>query len=111
MSEERITEYWKFWDYYLSEHINPLNRLLHFVGTALGIVLLAWFIARGAWYYMPLCFICGYGFSWFGHFFIEKNKPASFKYPLWSFMSDYVMMFYMMTGKINRELDRISVNR
>ena len=54
--------------------------------------------------------VAGYGFAWVGHFFIEKNKPASFKYPLWSFISDYKMVFYMLTGKMNREVERIRTN-
>lgn len=110
MSEERIKTYWEFWDFYVSEHANPLNRLLHFVGTSLGMVLLVWFLLSGKYLFIPLCFLCGYGFAWFGHFIIEKNKPATFKYPLWSFISDYVMLFYMLTGKMNKEVDRVTTS-
>jgi hypothetical protein len=70
MSEKRIETYSEFWDFYVSEHANPLNRLLHFVGTSLGIVLLVWFLASGKFIYIPLCFVVGYGFAWFGHFVI-----------------------------------------
>jgi hypothetical protein len=80
MEKERITNYAEFWDFYVQEHLQPLTRLLHFVG---------------------------YGFSWFSHFFVEKNKPASFQYPLWSFISDYKMMFYMLIGKMNTEVERV----
>lgn len=103
-----IKTYSEFWDFYLSEHSKPATRALHFVGTSLGLLLLVWFIWLRAWYLIPLCLICGYGFSWLAHFLIEKNKPASFKYPLWSFISDYKMMWYMLTGRIGSEFRRIA---
>lgn len=103
----KIKSYREFWDFYVREHLQPMTRLLHFVGTALGMVLLAWFIKNGTWHYFPLCFVVGYAFSWFSHFFIEKNKPASFQYPFWSFISDYKMMFYMLTGRMNAEVERV----
>ncbi len=105
--DERISTYGEFWEYYLKEHSNPTTRLLHFIGTSLGLLLLVWFIWRGTWYYFPLCLVVGYGFAWFAHFVVEKNRPATFKYPLWSFISDYKMMWYMATGKIGREYVRI----
>ena len=107
INNERIENYREFWDFYVSEHREPLTRYLHFVGTGLGIVLLVWIIRGGHWFYLPLCFATGYAFAWFSHFFVEKNKPASFKYPLWSFISDYKMMWYMLTGKMNTEVERV----
>lgn len=106
-TKRKIENYAEFWDFYVSEHLQPLTRLLHFVGTSLGLVLLFWFIKNGVWYYFPLCFVVGYAFAWFSHFFIEHNQPASFKYPLWSFISDYKMMFYMLTGRMNAEVERV----
>jgi len=103
-----ITSYSEFWDFYVQEHSLPLTRLLHFIGTSLGIILLVWFIARGTWYYFPVFFIVGYAFAWFAHFFVEKNKPASFKYPFWSFISDFKMMWYMITGRMSGEVERVS---
>ena len=107
MSNKRIKTYAEFWDFYVQEHSQPLTRLFHFVGTSLGLVLLVWFIKNGTYYYLPLCLAVGYAFAWFSHFVIEKNKPASFKYPLWSFISDYKMMFYMLMGKMNSEVERV----
>ena len=103
-----ITNYTEFWDYYVREHSKPMTRVLHFVGTSLGIVLLIWFVAIGRWYFFPLFFAVGYAFSWFGHFVVEKNKPATFKYPVWSFMSDFKMMWYMVTGRMAAEVDRVT---
>ena len=104
----KIKTYAEFWDFYVREHSEPLTRYFHFIGTTLGIVLLIWIVRTGNWFYLPLCFIVGYAFAWFSHFFIEKNKPATFTYPFWSFISDYKMMFYMLTGKMNREVERVS---
>src|ERR1700755_334026 len=108
MSEEKIKTYAEFWDFYVAEHSQPLTRLFHFIGTSLGIVLLVWIFRTGNFLYLPLCFATGYAFAWFSHFVIEKNKPATFKYPLWSFISDYKMMFYMLIGKMNSEVERVS---
>lgn len=110
MADDRqpITNYQDFWDFYVLEHSQPATRFLHFIGTTLGIVLLIWFIRRGIWYYFPLCLAVGYAFAWFSHFFIEKNKPATFKYPFWSFISDYKMMWFMLTGRMEAEIERVS---
>jgi hypothetical protein len=89
-----------FYPFYLSEHANRANRRLHFIGTTLGLAgvlhslstLNFWWLLAGA--------AAGYGFAWFGHFFVEKNRPATFTYPLYSFMGDWVMWKDMLTGKI-----------
>ncbi len=106
-NEIRIENYAEFWDFYVREHSEPLTRWLHFAGTSLGVLLLVWLIGRGAWYYFPFCFVIGYAFAWFSHFFVEHNKPATFKYPLWSFISDYKMMWLMMTGRMDAEIERV----
>ena len=108
MKSKPIENYREFWDFYLREHNNPLTRALHFVGTVSGIVLLVWLVWRGTWYYFPLCFVVGYAFAWLSHFFVEHNKPATFKYPFWSFISDYKMVWLMLTGKMNTEIERVS---
>lgn len=104
----KIDNYGDFWDFYVLEHSNPLTRWFHFVGTTLALILLVWFIQIKAWYYLPLCLVTGYAFAWVSHFFIEKNKPATFKYPLWSFISDYKMMWFMLSGRMNEEVRRVS---
>jgi hypothetical protein len=103
-----ITNYTEFWDFYVQEHSKPLTRLLHFAGTTIGLLLLAWFLLNRMWLFIPLCFVVGYAFAWFAHFVVEKNRPATFKYPFWSFISDYKMMWYMITGRMNAEIERVS---
>lgn len=105
---ERISSYSEFWDYYVREHSKPMTRYLHFIGTSLGIIMLIWFLRSGSYFYIPLCFVVGYAFAWFSHFAIEKNRPATFKYPFWSFISDYKMMFCMLIGKMNGEVRRVN---
>lgn len=104
---ERLKTYSEFWDFYVLEHSQPLTCYLHFIGTSLGIVLLVWFLRNGSYLYIPLCFVVGYAFAWISHFFVEHNKPASFKYPLWSFISDYKMMLFMLFGKMDAEIERV----
>ena len=106
-SEKRIETYAEFWDFYVREHSQPLTRYLHFVGTMLSLVITVWIIRSGSWLYFPLTLIVGYAFAWFAHFYIELNKPATFKYPGWSFISDYKMVFYMLIGKMNGEVERV----
>jgi hypothetical protein len=101
-----INDYDRFWEFYVQEHSKPMTRVLHFIGTSLGLLLLVWFVWKRMWIYIPLCFVVGYAFAWFAHFVIEKNKPATFKYPLWSFISDYKMMWYMITGRMGAEVER-----
>lgn len=84
-----------------------MTRVLHFAGTTLGIILLVVFIAIGRWYFFPAFFVVGYAFAWFAHFVVEKNRPATFKHPLWSFVSDFRMMWFMMTGRMDGEIKRV----
>ena len=102
-----IRTYAEFWDFYVQEHSRPLTRVLHFAGTSLGIALLIYFVATGRWYFFPFFFIVGYAFAWFAHFVVEKNRPATFKHPFWSFISDFRMMWFMVTGRMGREVERV----
>jgi hypothetical protein len=89
-----------FYPYYLSEHADRTCRRLHFVGTSLVIGCFVAAIAQGnAWWLLAALF-CGYGFAWVGHFFFEKNRPATFKYPFYSFAGDWVMYRDMLIGRI-----------
>lgn len=90
----------EFYPYYLSEHQNLSCRRLHFVGTSLVIGLLLYFLISGNWTYWWLLLLCGYGFAWAGHFFFEHNRPATFKNPIYSLVSDFIMYKDILVGKI-----------
>ena len=100
MAERQFKSFVEFWPYYLGEHSKPATRLLHYIGTISAIALVVAFIAIGKWWLFPLAFVPGYAFAWIGHFFIEKNRPATFTYPLWSFMGDWKMLALRLTGKL-----------
>jgi hypothetical protein len=90
----------EFYPYYLSEHENPTCRRLHFVGSTIGLACAATGIMHGRLGFLPLGLVVGYGCSWVGHFFFEKNRPATFRYPLYSFIGDWVMWKDIITGRI-----------
>jgi hypothetical protein len=89
----------EFYPYYLSEHQNYTCRVLHFVGTGLlfAILFSALFTKNYEW--LLAIPVVGYSFAWVGHFFFEKNKPATFKYPLFSLASDFILFFDLLRGK------------
>ena len=99
-SAQRYTSLKAFYPYYLSEHANLTCRRLHFVGTSLVVVFvgLAIFKQNPNWLFAAL--LSGYGFAWIGHFFFEHNRPATFKYPLYSFVSDWIMYAEIWAGKV-----------
>ena len=89
-----------FYPFYLSEHRHPTCRKLHFVGSALALALVATSVATAnAWILLAVPLV-GYGFAWVGHFAFEKNRPATFKHPAYSFIGDWVMFWQLLTGKI-----------
>ena len=89
-----------FFPFYLSEHGNRTCRRLHFVGTSLSLACLITLLATLNPWWLVAGLLCGYGFAWIGHFGFEKNRPASFKQPLYSFMGDWVMYWQILTGRI-----------
>jgi hypothetical protein len=90
----------EFYPYYLSEHRNRTCRRLHFIGSTLVIMMLVAALALESWWYLALVPVVGYGFAWVGHFFFEHNRPATFKYPFYSFMGDWVMFAQILSGKL-----------
>ena len=102
----KITEYEKFWPYYLREHSNPNCRRLHYVGTTLALLSLIAAIIFMMPLLILLALVAGYGPAWGAHFFVEKNRPATFTYPFWSLYSDFRMYFYWLGGKLPAELKK-----
>jgi hypothetical protein len=107
MSSERIQTFEEFWPFYVGEHKHPLNRALHYAGTsmAIGTVLAAVSTANPAW--LLLTPVVGYTPAWVGHFFIEGNTPATFKYPVWSLRADLKMLAMALQGRMADEVERL----
>jgi len=107
---EKYTTYSAFWPHYLREHARPATRALHFAGTACG---LGFLIAAGvmgqAWLVLPAV-VSGYAFAWLAHLLIEKNRPATFTYPLWSLISDFRMFFLWLAGRLGPELRKAGLD-
>ena len=100
-STAQFRSFAEFYPYYLGEHSNPTCRRLHFVGTSQVIALLAYTIGSGKWLLLLAVPLFGYGFAWVGHFFFEKNRPATFTYPLYSLIGDFAMFRDILLGKIS----------
>ena len=90
----------EFYPFYLSQHRTRGCRRLHFVGTASVLLALAYVGATASWSILWLLPLLGYGFAWAGHFFFEKNRPATFRYPLYSLIGDFVMFGQVLRGKL-----------
>ncbi|RNF84538.1 DUF962 domain-containing protein [Montanilutibacter psychrotolerans] len=97
---QRYTSFREFYPFYLDEHRNRTSRRLHFIGSCGVLLLMLVALAtRNAWWLLAAP-VCGYGFAWVGHYFFEKNRPATFTYPLYSFVGDWRMFADIVTGKI-----------
>ncbi|MFZ5562094.1 MAG: Mpo1-like protein [Pseudomonadota bacterium] len=90
----------EFYPYYLGEHADRTCRRLHFAGTTAVIGLVAAALAVGPRSLLWGVPLAGYGMAWIGHFFFEKNRPATFQHPFYSLWGDFVMYKDMLTGKI-----------
>lgn len=103
---KKIKSFQEFYPFYLKQHSNKTCRLLHVIGTTLVFALAITAVYHNnpkLWILVP---IAGYGFAWVGHFFFEKNKPATFQYPLWSLRSDFKMYFQILSGKISLDTSK-----
>ena len=100
MSDTKFTSFKDFYPYYLSEHKLRINKILHAIGSLIGLSFFIYILYIERYKLIPISFLFGYTFAWIGHFFFEKNKPATFKYPLYSFIGDWVMLKDIILGKI-----------
>ncbi|WP_296000096.1 DUF962 domain-containing protein [Rugamonas sp.] len=97
----RYRTFKEFYPFYLNEHSNAICRRLHFTGSSLIILFLLAAVVSGTWNLLWWIPVIGYGFAWIGHFFFEHNRPATFKYPLFSLLGDWVMFRDMLIGRVH----------
>jgi hypothetical protein len=100
MSTQQFASFDEFYPFYLREHSSRVSRRLHVIGTSLAIVLLIVAIATRRWSLIWGVPLAGYAFAWVGHFVFEKNKPATFRHPLYSLRGDFRMLRDVLTGRI-----------
>lgn len=103
------TTFAEFWPFYLREHSKPATRALHYVGTSLVVALAGYALLMGEWLWLIALPLAGYFFAWLAHFTIEKNRPATFTYPIWSLFADFRMWWLWLSGGLKAELERAGV--
>lgn len=96
----QFSSFEEFYPFYLAEHGDRTSRRLHFLGTTLALLVLIYAVASGRWLVLILVPVVGYGFAWVGHYRFEKNRPATFKHPLYSLMGDFRLWFDMLRGRV-----------
>jgi hypothetical protein len=99
----RIQSFTDFWPFYVRQHSKPRTRLLHAIGSVLSVVVAGLALVISPWLFVAVP-VAGYAFAWYAHFFVERNKPATFQYPFWSLVADYRMLFLMMAGRMDAEV-------
>ena len=97
---KRYTSFEEFWPHYLDEHKKASTKLVHFIGTSVGLVLLIYMFATQQWWIFPVGLISIYAVLFSSHFIFEKNKPATFRHPIYSFFADWKMWAFILTGRI-----------
>lgn len=100
MQARRYRSLREFYPFYLSQHQDRTCRRLHFIGTSIAIALIAYAVASGRYWFLLLALVQGYAWAWVGHFFFERNRPATFTYPLLSFAGDWKLWLDMLLGRI-----------
>lgn len=96
----RFASFREFYPFYLAEHANRICRRMHFIGSSLALACIAVTIATGNAWWIAAGLVAGYGCAWTGHFFFEHNRPATFRYPVYSFVGDWVMYGQMLRGRV-----------
>lgn len=95
-----FTSFAQFYPFYLGEHRNRICRRWHFIGSSLVLIIVAMAVLSGQWRWLWLLPVAGYGCAWIGHYRYEKNRPATFRHPLYSLLGDWVMYGQMLRGKL-----------
>lgn len=104
------TTFAEFWPFYLREHSKPRTRALHYAGTSLVVAIAVFALATGRYRWLLALPVAGYFFAWIAHFGVEKNRPATFTYPLWSLAADFRMWWLWLTGRLGPELEKAGVD-
>jgi len=104
----KFNSFSEFWPHYGAEHSKTGTRALHAAGTTASLACLLILLAKRKWRLLPLALVPGYGAAWVAHFLIEKNRPATFDHPIWSFLGDHKMIGLMAKGKMDAEVKRLS---
>ena len=107
MSTDRIASFEEFWPFYVREHSKKATRILHFIGTTLAVTVAGTALVSRRPGLIPVALVAGYGPAWVSHFFIEGNRPATFKYPLWSLLADFRMWGKIASGTMDAEVERV----
>ena len=100
IDKKNFNNFKAFYPYYLQEHENPVCRRLHFIGSLVVLAILGFAVFSGSYIWLWAMPVAGYGFAWVGHFFFEKNRPATFRHPVYSLIGDWVMFKDMLIGKV-----------
>ena len=101
----RLPSFEAFWPYYVAQHSQLSTRRWHFAGTTMVLGAFAATVLVSPWWFFAAP-VLGYGPAWIGHFFFEKNRPATFTHPLWSLRGDFRMYGLMLTGRMRPEVER-----
>ncbi|NIJ37724.1 hypothetical protein FHR22_002427 [Sphingopyxis panaciterrae] len=109
--QQRYASFADFWPFYLREHSKVRTRALHYAGTSLVVLIALAAMLSGRWGWLAALPVAGYVFAWVAHFGVEKNRPATFTYPLWSLAADFRMWALWLTGRLGPELDKAGVAR
>jgi hypothetical protein len=107
--DDRYPTFAAFWPFYLREHSRPHTRALHYLGTTLVLAIAGFALVSGRWAWLLAMPLAGYSFAWLAHFAVERNRPATFTYPLWSLAADFRMWWLWLTGRLGPELQRAGV--
>ena len=105
--EPRYRTFREFWPYYLSEHANPATRAVHLLGTGAAAACLIALAVTGDLRLLPVALVVGYGPAWLSHLLIEKNRPATFRYPVMSLFGDLRMFVLACSGRLSGEVERL----
>ena len=108
METPRYRSFAEFWPYYVSQHRARACRALHYVGTTFAISNMVAALVLAEPRFLAGAVVSGYFFAWVGHFFVEKNRPATFSYPLWSLIADFKMFGLACAGKMSAEVSRVA---